>query len=116
MGLGSEAVIKVPTDKQGRMQPDALIQQIQQSIVKGFLPFFVGCTSGTTVLSAFDPLEEIRIICNDFGLWMHVDSALGGAVLFSPHLRHLMSGVETADSLAWNLHKMAVSCHHHKFN
>lgn len=109
MGLGAEAVIKVTTDAQGRMRPDVLEQLIQKSLDEGRIPFFCGCTSGTTVLSAFDQLDQIRRVCNNFGLWMHVDSALGGTVLFSPRLRHLMHGVETADSITWNLHKMAVS-------
>lgn len=108
MGLGSEAVIKVATDDQGRMKPAALRLLIQQSLNENKVPFMVACTSGTTVLSAFDPLTEIRQVCNQFGLWMHVDSALGGTVLFSPRLRHLMKGVESADSVTWNLHKMAV--------
>lgn len=109
MGLGTEAVIKVQTDDQGRMRPDSLRQSIQAAKDKGQMPFMVACTSGTTVYSAFDPLDQIRKVCDEFNVWMHVDSALGGTVLFSPNLRHLMKGIESADSITWNLHKMAAS-------
>jgi glutamate/tyrosine decarboxylase-like PLP-dependent enzyme len=109
MGMGSESVIKVPTDAQGRMKPDELRRLITESLGAQKVPFMVACTSGTTVFSAFDPLDQIRGICTEFGLWMHVDAALGGTVLFSPELRHLMKGVKGADSVTWNLHKMAAS-------
>lgn len=109
MGMGAEAVVKVPTDAAGRMRPDALRRLVQQALDERKRPFLVGCTAGTTVLGAFDPLDEVREVCAQHGLWLHVDAALGGTVLFSERLRHLMRGVERADSVTWNLHKMAVS-------
>uniref|UniRef100_A0A8C7FB27 Cysteine sulfinic acid decarboxylase n=1 Tax=Oncorhynchus kisutch TaxID=8019 RepID=A0A8C7FB27_ONCKI len=76
---------------------------------EGAVPFLVHATSGTTVQGAFDPLEPIADICDRQGLWMHVDAAWGGSVLFSKEHRHLMRGVERADSVTWNPHKMMLT-------
>ena len=69
-------------------------------------PFLVGATAGTTVLGAFDDFHGIADVCEKHGLWMHVDGAWGGSVAVSPNTKHLMSGVERADSMTWNPHKM----------
>jgi glutamate/tyrosine decarboxylase-like PLP-dependent enzyme len=107
MGSGSESVLKVKTDARGRMCPEALEERITTALSEGKVPYFVGCTGGTTVLGAFDPLEPVSKICAKYGLWMHVDAALGGSVLFSKKHRHLLNGIEYADSMTWNLHKLA---------
>ncbi|XP_053907644.1 cysteine sulfinic acid decarboxylase isoform X4 [Cuculus canorus] len=62
--------------------------------------------SGTTVLGAFDPLGAIADICQRHNLWLHVDAAWGGSALLSGKHRHLLDGIERADSVAWNPHKM----------
>jgi len=49
---------------------------------------------GTTVLGAFDPIEEIADVCAEYGLWFHVDAAWGGGALMSPTHRKLMQGIE----------------------
>ncbi|XP_014817309.1 PREDICTED: cysteine sulfinic acid decarboxylase-like, partial [Calidris pugnax] len=72
----------------------------------GSEPFFVCATCGTTVLGAFDPLGAIADVCQRHGLWFHVDAAWGGSALLSPKHRHLLAGIERADSVAWNPHKM----------
>ncbi|RWS23086.1 glutamate decareboxylase-like protein, partial [Leptotrombidium deliense] len=107
LGMGSDAVIKVKTDEKGRMNPLELDRAILKAKREGKVPFFVGCTSGTTVLGAFDPLAPIAQICKKHNLWMHVDAALGGTVLLSRKHRHLMDGIQFADSMTWNLHKLA---------
>ena len=63
-------------------------------------------TAGTTVTGAFDPLDEIADRCAETGIWMHVDGAFGCAALFSERQRWRCDGIERADSVAWNLHKM----------
>ena len=49
-------------------------------------------TAGTTVLGAFDPIDEIADLCQEFSCWLHVDAAWGGAVLISKQHRQLMKG------------------------
>ncbi|WFD35326.1 glutamate decarboxylase [Malassezia cuniculi] len=109
-GLGADAVVSVPSDSTGRMCPTALKQQLEAMLgdaahPQGY-PFFVNATSGTTVLGAFDNLQEIAAICRQHKCWMHVDASFGGAVIFSPKWRYLMDGVENADSLTFNPHKL----------
>lgn len=105
-GLGREALVKVPCDTSGRMKPEALEQAVRQSRERGERPFFLNATAGTTTLGAFDSLPELAEVARAHGLWLHVDGCHGASVLFSERHRHLMRGVEAADSLVWNPHKM----------
>ena len=72
----------------------------------GPTPCCVIATSGTTVRGAFDPLREIADVCSNQNIWLHVDAAWGGSCLYSNKLRVLMDGVELADSVCWDAHKM----------
>lgn len=105
-GLGEDGVITVKTDSEGRMDVNHLISQIEASIAIGSAPFMVSATAGTTVLGAFDPLPEIARVCEKYGLWMHVDAAWGGGLLFSRKHRGQLQGIERADSVTWNPHKL----------
>jgi glutamate/tyrosine decarboxylase-like PLP-dependent enzyme len=105
-GLGRESLVKVPCDEAGRMRPEALEDAVRQALARGARPFFLNATAGTTVLGAFDPLPELAEVARAHGLWLHVDGCHGASVLFSERHRHLMRGVEAADSLVWNPHKM----------
>lgn len=106
LGLGRASVREVPSDCRGRMRPGALHEMIQRDRARGVLPLLVNATAGTTVLGAFDPIEEITGITGQEKLWLHVDGALGGSVLLCRRHRHLLEGVARADSLTWNAHKM----------
>ncbi len=107
LGLGRRALVVVPCDDHGRMRPDALAQAVRVATDRGEHPFFVNATAGTTVLGAFDPISELSAICTESALWLHVDGTFGAAALFSAAQRGRMAGVEHADSLAWNLHKLS---------
>ncbi|TRY60310.1 hypothetical protein DNTS_015379 [Danionella cerebrum] len=72
----------------------------------GYVPLFVNATAGTTVYGAFDPINDIADICEKHNLWLHVDGAWGGGLLMSRKHRHKLSGVERANSVTWNPHKM----------
>ncbi|XP_072223578.1 cysteine sulfinic acid decarboxylase isoform X1 [Leuresthes tenuis] len=109
LGFGTDNVILVKVDDGGRMIPEDLDEKIELSKSLGAVPFFVSCTSGTTVQGAFDPLDSIADVCNKHDLWMHVDAAWGGSVLFSKQHKHLMKGADRANSVAWNPHKMLVA-------
>jgi len=106
MGLGRDAVIEVATDGSGAMDPERLRAAVRSARDEGAVPFAVVATAGTTVTSAFDPLDAIADICDAQDLWLHVDGCWGGSALFSPQQRHLLRGVERSDSMVWNLHKM----------
>ncbi len=105
LGLGLNAVIKIQSDEDGRMIPTALETAIVRAEEEGRRPFFVAATAGTTVLGAIDPIQSLSEIAQKHDLWLHVDGALGASLLLSGSYRHLLDGVENADSLAWNPHK-----------
>lgn len=106
MGIGRNQVRYIDTDEQGRMNTDLLEKQIEKDKKDGFAPFFVNATAGTTVLGAFDPIEPIAEICEKHQLWLHVDGAYCGSVIFSQKHRHLVKGLDKADSFSLNAHKM----------
>ena len=105
LGIGTDNMRRVPTDERFRMCPDALRKQIQVDIADGKQPFLIGATAGTTVAGAFDPIDQLADIAQEFGLWLHVDAAWGGPAVFSDQHKSLMQGVERADSLTWDAHK-----------
>ena len=106
MGLGLDACVEVPCDGEGRMRPDALEELVHETRAAGRQPFAVAATAGTTVAGAFDPVDALADVAEQHGLWLHVDASLGGSVLFSPTRRQLVAGIERADSVTWNPHKM----------
>merc|ERR1712187_693624 len=87
-GLGSDNLISVETDDRGRMIPDKLRAAVLEVKKEGGKPFFVGSTAGTTVLGAYDPFDEIADICQEHGMWQHVDACWGGGALVSEKYRH----------------------------
>ncbi len=105
-GIGSENVVSVPIDPLGRMIPSELDKLVQKTKNQGKTSFYVNATAGTTVLGSFDPFKEISAVCKKHNLWMHVDASWGGPVIFSSKQKHKVAGVELADSLTVNPHKM----------
>lgn len=106
LGLGTEQLWKVPADTDGKMIVAELEILIAKAHAQGAHPFFVAGTAGTTVRGAYDPLGDIAAVARREGLWFHVDGAWGASVLLSPTYRHLIAGVEQADSVVWDAHKM----------
>ena len=106
IGIGHQNLIKVSCDSGGRMKPESLAEEIERSLRNDQVPFCIIATSGTTVRGAFDPLKEIAQIAHDNNIWLHVDAAWGGSCLFSKRHRMLMDGIELADSVCWDAHKM----------
>jgi len=103
LGMGTDALVLVDCDESGAMNPTALQAAIQTT---DRTPLLVGATAGTTVLGAFDPLHALADIAQEHEVWLHVDGCYGASTLVSPTWRHLMDGVQRADSLAWNPHKL----------
>ncbi|XP_047453689.1 acidic amino acid decarboxylase GADL1-like [Mugil cephalus] len=110
LGIGTKNVYVVPSDKSGKMIPSALEEKIQLAKTEGAVPIMVNATAGTTVLGAFDPIEEIADICEKHNLWLHVDACWGGAALVSKKHKRLLKGIHRVDSISWNPHKMLMAC------
>jgi L-2,4-diaminobutyrate decarboxylase len=121
MGLGSNSLLQVP-ERDGRMDPDALEQMLDEVRREGLLPLAIVATAGSTATGLFDPLDAISEIAQRHGCWLHVDGAHGASFLLSESLRHHLRGIERADSVAWDPHKMmwmpislgAVLVRHHR--
>ena len=104
-GIGRDNLRLVAVDDTFAMRPDDLAQKIRQDRADGRLPFFVCATVGTTSSNAIDPLPEIGPICQEEGLWLHVDAAMAGTAALCPEFRHIHAGLEYADSYCFNPHK-----------
>lgn len=105
-GIGRNKVRLVNTNTKGEMLAEHLNELIQKDIIDGHEPFFVNATAGTTVLGAFDDIDAISEVCKKYGLWLHVDGAYCGGVIFSKKYRHLVKGLKHSDSFSINAHKM----------
>ena len=101
LGFGSDSMVSVATDGQGRMMPSAL----RDAISAGAGPAIVCSQAGNVNTGSFDPLDQIADITKAADAWLHVDGAFGLWAGASPALRHLVSGVERADSWATDAHK-----------
>ncbi|MFF3338182.1 pyridoxal phosphate-dependent decarboxylase family protein [Streptomyces flavidovirens] len=105
LGLSPEAVIAIPCDNDKRMQTVALARELARCTSEGLVPMAVVATAGTTDFGSIDPLPEIAELCQLYGTWMHVDAAYGCGLLASRTRRHLLDGIERADSVTVDYHK-----------
>jgi L-2,4-diaminobutyrate decarboxylase len=106
LGLGSRQTVRVGLDERGRMDPRQLDAELTRLRVEGRPIVAVVACACATPIGAFDPLEEIAAVCQEHGVWLHVDAAHGGSALLSDRHRHLLAGIEQADSVVWDAHKM----------
>jgi aromatic-L-amino-acid decarboxylase len=105
IGLGHGSLRKIPTDPEFRMLPEALADAIAEDRRAGIVPLAVVATVGTTSTTSVDPVESIAAICEREGAWLHVDSAYAGVAAIIPEYRHILHGIERADSVVVNPHK-----------
>ncbi|GAA3703028.1 lysine decarboxylase DesA [Zhihengliuella alba] len=105
LGLGTDAVVPVATDSAHRMDAEALAARLAEGAAAGTRPMAIVATAGTTDFGAIDPLPELRRLADQHGAWLHVDAAYGCGLLVSPGHRHLLDGVERADSVTVDFHK-----------
>jgi len=105
IGLGSQALRRIPTDEDRRMRVDALAAALSSDRRAGLVPVAVVATAGTTLTGAVDPLAEIADVCAEHGVWLHVDGAYGAPAAGVPSLAPMFAGMERADSLTVDAHK-----------
>ena len=105
LGLGSNNLRKVHSDKDFRLDTGALRNAIAVDRAAGLRPFCVVAASGSTNTGSIDPLADIADICEEFGLWMHVDGAYGGIGGLDPKYAPAYQGMERANSLTLDPHK-----------
>lgn len=105
LGLGRAAVKRIVVGPDRALSLSKLRGEILLDLASGVKPMAVVATAGTTSTSAFDPISGIADLCAEFGLWLHVDAAHGGAAALLAEHRHLFDGWDRADSIVINPHK-----------
>jgi aromatic-L-amino-acid decarboxylase len=111
LGLGRDSVRTIPTDDAHRMRVDALDEAVREDGRFGYRPLAIVPTIGTTSTTSIDPVSAIADLRDDLEeelghpIWLHVDGAYGGMAAIVPELRHVLDGVDRADSFVTNPHK-----------
>ncbi|MET8905181.1 MULTISPECIES: lysine decarboxylase DesA [unclassified Streptomyces] len=105
LGLGPDAVVSIPVDQDKRLHTVALARELERCAQDGLVPMAVVATGGTTDFGSIDPLPEIAALCEQYGVWMHVDAAYGCGLLASLKYRDRLAGIERADSVTVDYHK-----------
>jgi aromatic-L-amino-acid decarboxylase len=105
LGLGESALVIVPSDRRRRMDAAALARRLAADRRRGLRPMAIVATAGTTQTGSLDPIADIVAQARACGAHAHVDAAYGGALLFSRRFRHLLRGLEGADTVTVDPHK-----------
>jgi L-2,4-diaminobutyrate decarboxylase len=106
MGLGSEGIIKIPTNDRFQMQTDLLEPYLKQATERGLTVFAVIGSACSTSTGSYDDLTAIANFCETHNLWFHADGAHGGVAALSETYRPLVQGIERTDSVVVDFHKM----------
>jgi len=109
LGWGEEGIIKVPVDSDYRMRTDQLPELFRQAEDRGIRVIAVVGSACSTATGSFDDLEAIAEFCRKEDLWFHVDGAHGGALAYSSKYRSRIRGIERADSVVMDFHKMLLT-------
>lgn len=104
-GIGRKNLVKIPVKEDYSLNPEKLEEMILQDIGNNYMPCCAVATIGTTGTTAIDPVKRIGEICNKYGIWLHVDAAMGGTALILPEFRWILEGKEYIDSFVFNPHK-----------
>jgi aromatic-L-amino-acid decarboxylase len=105
LGVGKDAIVRIPVDGEFHMDVAALRQQIAADRAQGFHQVCVVATAGDVNTGAIDPLDAIADVCAEAGLWLHIDGSYGALAAQSPHVNGAMAALGRADSLALDPHK-----------
>ncbi|GGE30175.1 L-2,4-diaminobutyrate decarboxylase [Pullulanibacillus camelliae] len=113
LGLGEQSVIPVATNEKFQLDPCDLKDKLSTMKALKLLPFAIVATCGTTDFGSIDPLTELAEIATQHQLWLHVDAAYGGALVLSQRNQDKLKGIELADSITVDFHKLfyqTISC------
>jgi glutamate/tyrosine decarboxylase-like PLP-dependent enzyme len=105
LGLGATSLRKVPVNGSYEIDVQALERMIEADRAAGERPFCVIGNAGTINTGSVDDLAALAEVCSRHGLWFHVDGAIGALLALAPQHRHLVRGMERADSVTLDLHK-----------
>ncbi|KZN48131.1 pyridoxal-dependent aspartate 1-decarboxylase PanP [Pseudoalteromonas luteoviolacea] len=105
LGIGRENFIAIRTNKDNKVDMLAMREKARELEAQGIKVMAIVGVAGTTETGSIDPLNEMAQLCEELNCHFHVDAAWGGATLLSNTYRHLLSGIEKADSVTIDAHK-----------
>ena len=105
IGIGKKNIRYIKSNDKGAINTLLLEQQIKKDIKNNFTPTYLNATAGTTVMCAFDDVRKLVKICKKYKIWLHLDGAFGGSVIFSKKYKILVEGISKTDSFCFNAHK-----------
>jgi L-2,4-diaminobutyrate decarboxylase len=105
-GLGESSIVELETDALGRILPERLPEALERARDGGRRPMALVADACATGTGLYDDLRAIGAFCREHDLWFHVDGAHGASALLSDRHRGLLDGIELADSIVWDAHKM----------
>ncbi|WP_299242273.1 aminotransferase class I/II-fold pyridoxal phosphate-dependent enzyme [uncultured Aquimarina sp.] len=109
LGFGAEGIIKIPSNKSYKIDTSLLEEYLENAQRKGLVVIaVVGCASSTST-GSYDDLEALATFAKDNNLWFHIDGAHGGGVVFSEKYKYLAKGIDKADSVVIDFHKMLLT-------
>lgn len=106
MGIGAGQIVRLPLNARRQICVEGARAALDEAEARQLKVFCLVASAGTTTVGAFDPLDELAALARERNLWLHVDGAHGASLLVSDRLRDRLRGIELADSLTWDAHKM----------
>jgi len=109
MGLGTEGIIQVPADENFKIKTDLLEEYYQKAVSKGIEIITLVGSAPSTSTGMYDDLDKLAAFAQEKNIWFHIDAAHGGGAICSKKYKHLLKGVERADSVTIDAHKMMMT-------
>ena len=109
LGIGQKAICHLEVDRQGAIIPERLAATLRRVRDQGKRVLAVTANACSTAVGIYDPLAEVGALCREHDLWLHIDGAHGASALLSHKYRRQLTGIELADSVTWDAHKMMQS-------
>lgn len=106
LGIGAKAIYPLEVGPEGTVLPDRVLPVLRRLESEGKRALALVANACSTAVGRYDPLRELGELCRGRGLWLHVDGAHGAAALLSRRHRGLLDGVDLADSISWDAHKL----------
>lgn len=106
LGLGQQAIVPLDADDRGAIRAENLPALYHRLCQEGKHVFALVANACSTAVGVYDPLEDIGDFCREHQIWLHVDGAHGASALLSTQQRHRLQGIDKADSVSWDAHKL----------